>query len=365
VKQFSDIRNEYPLAFDILSRTQVTDGSLNGNPVSETGVGSSVDFEYVYHSAGNLRFLRDPKQKGANRYEEHTYNNNSTINQAQYHQPSSPHTYKRYRYEHTYDNRNQLKSANYKHYFSAIATWQDPVDYDVTNIRYDRDGNLKSLERQMNGNYVDFEYSHAYGTESNRMEWVVEWNNQESIDLTHDRNGNTFPTSGVMTSISGDYDITGASYDWRNLPLVIIKYGPYSYKYDHLGNRTYKSSGTTRYLRGAFGETLAVYSGSTLQYRNILRPDGTVIGRREQLTLLLKCESIADHRKAKKQENVSFSHGRGLTKLSEGSLEKLWENRESEHWDEFFKKKDMHKQGDIIIVLYPFASKDNEHLLYT
>jgi len=443
--------------------TPDADGSLNGNPVSETGTGSSVDFEYVYDNAGNLRFMRDPNQKGANRYVEHsydfdgrvvlqrtcfgslptsltatcssasqsisyiyddagvgsgvgftvnnalgrltrvtfqggyylysynsdgqvermynkldglsgktihyfynrlgeitqvryqpgasdshylwytydqpgrlklvrsntttsqvtdadysywpagmidneilgsetisykydardrlldinnvpsfmfpfsaryTYNNNSTINQAQYHQPSSPHTYKRYRYEHTYDNRNQLKSANYKHYFSAIGTWLDPVDYDVTNIRYDRDGNLKSLERQMNGNYVDFEYSHAYGTESNRMEWVVEWNNQESIDLTHDRNGN-------MTSISGDYDITGASYDWRNLPLVIIKYGPYSYKYDHLGNRTYKSSGTTRYVRGAFGETLAVYSGSTLQYRNILRPDGTVIGRRE------------------------------------------------------------------------------------
>jgi len=48
-----------------------------------------------------------------------------------------------------------------------------------------------------------------------------------------------------------------------------------------LGNRTYKSSGNTRYVRGAFGEVLAVYNGSTLQYRNILRPDGTVIGRRE------------------------------------------------------------------------------------
>ena len=205
----------------------------------------------------------------------YTYNDNSTINQAQYHQPSYPHTYKRYRYEHTYDNRNQLKSANYKHYFSAIATWLDPVDYDVTGIKYDRDGNLRSLVHQMNGSFFDFEYSHSYGTESNRMEWVVEWNNQEMIDLTHDRNGN-------MTSITGDYNITNTSYDWRNLPLSITKSSTtYSYKYDHQGNRTYKNSGNTRYVRGAFGEVLAVYSGSTIQYRNIVRPDGTVIDRRE------------------------------------------------------------------------------------
>jgi len=207
----------------------------------------------------------------------YTYFNNSNINSAEYHQPSTPHSQKRYRYNHTYDNRNQLKSANYSFYDDSgfLPAWFDVNTFDVTNIRYDGDGNLKSLERQMNGNYVDFEYSHAYGTESNRMEWVVEWNNQESIDLTHDRNGN-------MTSITGIYNITTSSYNWRNLPLSISKSSTtYSYKYDHQGNRTYKNSGATRYVRGAFGEVLAVYNSSTLVYRNIVRPDGTVIGRRE------------------------------------------------------------------------------------
>jgi len=164
----------------------------------------------------------------------------------------------------------------FEHYnWRNCSSWQNPPDYDVSGITCDRDRNLKELKRQMNGNYVDFEYSHAYGTESNRMEWVVEWNNQEMIDLTHDRNGN-------MTSITGNYGIVSAWYDWRNLALSYSTDDNFrSYKYDHLGNRTYKSLGSTRYIRGAFGEVLTVYTSSSVEHHNILRPDGTVIGRRE------------------------------------------------------------------------------------
>jgi len=93
--------------------------------------------------------------------------------------------------------------------------------------------------------------------------------------FVYDRNGN-------VTTIGTGYSITGTSYDWRNLLLSITKSSTiYSYKYDHQGNRTYKNSGATRYVRGAFGEVLAVYNSSTLLHHNILRPDGTVIGRRE------------------------------------------------------------------------------------
>jgi len=164
----------------------------------------------------------------------------------------------------------------FEHYnWRNCSSWQNPPDYDVSGITCDRDRNLKELKRQMNGNYVDFEYSHAYGTESNRMEWVVEWNNQESIDLTHDRNGN-------MTSITGSYGIVSAWYDWRNLTLGYSDDDTnFTYRYDHLGNRTYKKSGNVNYVRGAFGEVLAVYNSLNLLYHNILRPDGTVIGRRE------------------------------------------------------------------------------------
>jgi len=35
------------------------------------------------------------------------------------------------------------------------------------------------------------------------------------------------------------------------------------------------------------------------------------------------------------EDEISFEESSGLTKLSEGSLEELWENPENEHWDEF------------------------------
>jgi RHS repeat-associated protein len=47
----------------------------------------------------------------------------------------------------------------------------------------------------------------------------------------------------------------------------------------------YKQEGSNiHYLRGAYGEVLAVYSGGSLTHWNIVRPDGVVIGRREGST---------------------------------------------------------------------------------
>lgn len=42
------------------------------------------------------------------------------------------------------------------------------------------------------------------------------------------------------------------------------------------------------------------------------------------------------------EDEISFEEmeeSSGLTQLSEGSLEELWDNPENEHWDEFFKQK--------------------------
>jgi len=116
------------------------------------------------------------------------------------------------------------------------------------------------------------------------------------IRFVFDRNGN-------ITTIGIGYSIMGTTYNWRNLPLCLPSIAQpsqplrrsrplategitkssttYSYKYDHNGSRTFKNSGATRYVRGAFGEVLAVYNSSTLLHHNIVRPDGTVIGRRE------------------------------------------------------------------------------------
>jgi len=138
--------------------------------------------------------------------------------------------------------------------------------------------NLKNYRKD--GTLSDFTYS--YQSSSNRLlnvedDFGVDTSFGEACPevLRRDRNGNT-------TTISGSYNLTATLYDWRNLPLSITKSSTtYSYKCDHQDNRTYKSRGNTRYVRGAFGEELAVYNSSTLLHHNIVRPDGTVIGRRE------------------------------------------------------------------------------------
>jgi len=49
----------------------------------------------------------------------------------------------------------------------------------------------------------------------------------------------------------------------------------------NFSNKTFKISSGVHNDPGSFGELLAVYNSILLQYHNILRPDGTVIGRRE------------------------------------------------------------------------------------
>jgi len=208
----------------------------------------------------------------------YTYLANSNIHRAEYRQPSSPHSHKRYRYTHTgactersrSNNRNQLTGANYN-YLSG-STWTNSNEFDVTGLSYDRDGNIQALSRRFEGLKT---YSYSYTSGTNRLAEVEK--NSNPIGFTYDANGN-------VVTIGGDYGITGTTYDWRNLPDSIEKNDTttYNYRYDHAGLRVYKQEGDNIHtLRGAFGEVLATYKNGSLDYWNIVRPDGTVIGRRE------------------------------------------------------------------------------------
>jgi RHS repeat-associated protein len=114
---------------------------------------------------------------------------------------------------------------------------------------------------------------------------IVDWANQEIYEFEWDPNGNMTSLEALYGNTL--YDITGTNYSWRNQPLSITKGGSttYNYRYDHQGHRVYKQEGSNiHYLRGAYGEVLAVYSGGSLTHWNIVRPDGVVIGRREGST---------------------------------------------------------------------------------
>ena len=91
---------------------------------------------------------------------------------------------------------------------------------------------------------------------------------------------------------STDRNITSIQYDHRNLAhLIVTDQGMHRYLYNSEGRRTVKqykphSSGSwtvnTRYIRGAFGEILAEYDGTQLQYWNILAAAGETLGRMDE-----------------------------------------------------------------------------------
>jgi hypothetical protein len=125
-----------------------------------------------------------------------------------------------------------------------------------------------------------------YESGKNRLDMIVDWANQEIYEFGWDTTGNMISLEGLYGNTL--YNITSTTYSWRNQPLSMSKSGSgtFTYRYDHMGHRVYSSNNSTYYLRGAYGETLAVYgydgqSGIEHKHWNIVRPDGTVIGRRE------------------------------------------------------------------------------------
>jgi RHS repeat-associated protein len=229
---------------------------------------------FLYDARDRLIQINSPANDLAPFSASYTYHNNNTIDFAQFRQPATPHTHVRARYRHTYDNRNQLKSATYNWWNGS--SWQNPSSYDVSGITYDKDGNLSGLTRRTETGSANT-YSYQYVSGANKLNKIVK--NSTDIAFSHDGNGN-------VKTIGSGYNITATTYNWKNLPTAIAKSGTtYNYRYDHAGLRVYKQEGDNiHYMRGAYGEVLAVYKNGSHDYWNIVRPDGTVIGRREGST---------------------------------------------------------------------------------
>ncbi len=91
--------------------------------------------------------------------------------------------------------------------------------------------------------------------------------------FSNDANGNI--------TVNGIQGITGSSYDWRNLPYsVTTGSGTVQAGYDAEGNRVRKqlvSGVQTHYVRGANGETVAVYENGSRKFINLLAA-GELVG---------------------------------------------------------------------------------------
>lgn len=184
-------------------------------------------------------------------------------------------------YGYTYDYSGRLTQAEYRRDETGSGGWSKSLaDYTVSNLTYDRDGNIKSMRQkavQPGGGVVDMDrltYTYANSEESNRLNKVVDiapfynlgdFNNTNGTnsDYNYDRNGNL-----VLDNNKG---ITGVTYTHFNKPQTISLGAGRSiaYSYDAAGNKVQEkitdSSSTVSVLNyiGNF-----VYKGNNLQHVN-------------------------------------------------------------------------------------------------
>jgi RHS repeat-associated protein len=205
----------------------------------------------------------------------YTWENNSTVKFAEFRQPWSPHNHKRYRHEFTYDGRNQVKTAQYQH--RSGSNWIPSNEFRVFGIQYDRDGKITWKHVQNGSSAEELYMVYAYAAGTNRITFIDEYINQVGTPISYDANAN-------MTAIGAPVGLSSGVYDRRNLLVSASSGGQnLNWRYDHQGLLVYRQVAGDHILtlRGAFGEPLAVYRNGALDQWNLLRPDGTVIGRRQ------------------------------------------------------------------------------------
>lgn len=183
-------------------------------------------------------------------------------------------------YGYKYDGANRLESADFSEKVSS--TWNNNNrDYTVSNLSYDQNGNILSLNRvgkKTNGNYgIIDQLVYDYISNSNKLKGVsdgpevVGFNNKStgtSQDYTFDANGNA--------TLDNNKEITSISYNHLDLPEVIIFSGS-NRKIEY----EYSATGTKLRKRKTDGSNVVVtdYANGFLYVNNQLDEFGNEVGR--------------------------------------------------------------------------------------
>ncbi|OZC01279.1 hypothetical protein BSZ36_17685 [Rubricoccus marinus] len=178
---------------------------------------------------------------------------NSRITDATFFQPLLPTGQPlAHKYAYTYDATGRLTGADY---FSGTSpgSLQNTTTHDLQGVSYDRDGNIKTLQRQRSG-LENYTYNYTAG--SGRLNTVTGSGPAGGI-FFYDRNG-------AMTGAEVGQDIASYSMGRNGLPFQVTNdVGTTRYLYDGVGQRVYASASGGRYtVRGAHGEDLAEYTGA-------------------------------------------------------------------------------------------------------
>src|SRR5690606_10810071 len=135
-----------------------------------TGAVASVAFRgssalpYTYNSRDWLTGIGNVAASSGSFAAAYLHEANGQIAESEYRQYHSPATFKHYKYVYDYDRMGRLLGAD--SFRRESSAWANGNEFDVFNIAYDANGNLKSLRRRKeNGSTIDnLSFSYTSGT---------------------------------------------------------------------------------------------------------------------------------------------------------------------------------------------------------
>ena len=192
------------------------------------------------------------------------------------------------KYDYTYDAANRLMGADFNEYYSGSFNKGEGIDFSVSNLSYDANGNIGSMTQNGwvlgggSNNPIDqLTYIPISGT--NRLQCVTDTKDnmnsvlgdfkynpatKGTVDYTYDVNGNLLSDQNK--------GITSITYNYLNLPLVvtIAGKGSIAYTYDVLGNKLKKVT-TDNTSAGTTVVTTTTYLGSCVYQSMTTTPTNT------------------------------------------------------------------------------------------
>ena len=181
------------------------------------------------------------------------------------------------KYDFDYDPLNRFKSGDFNQYSGSTFDKSANVNYSVTNLNYDANGNIMSMRQ--NGLKTDGtsplidQLGYTYLPNSNKLQQVVDTANDNTStlgDFKYDPNTKTttdytYDANGNLTS-DKNKGITNISYNYLNLPqtITIPGKGTIDFAYDANGVQLQKK--TVDLV--ANKQTLTTYLGNGVIYQN-------------------------------------------------------------------------------------------------
>ena len=306
------ITNEY-FTYDHMARPLTHQQAINANPWTTLSsleydkigqntikyVGDSIQtVDFKYNVRGWLKSINDPNNLGDDLFGfAISYNDPANGAQGLLNGNISGTSWKTANdnvlrfYNYTYDALNRIKVAGYNN-----ENGDEPGWFNVTNINYDKNGNLLTLNRAKKGSptagaAMDY-LTYSYGNSSNKLTRVEDqYDNAGGFENgTNTGDDYAYDSNGNMLS-DANKGITDITYNHLNLPTsVSINGGIINYVYDASGVKLEKttSSGSYREYNSNY-----IYENGVLQF--FFNSEGYSVNNNGQFTYTFKYTDHLDN----------------------------------------------------------------------